>query len=125
MVEDTFTPVSYDVRDGNVGGLGLQKYDFGQFYASKTFFDPVKQRQILWGWVAEEGGAPHAGEDWSSLRLLAFSLAIPPCRLGFFGEFPRRYWRFSFHPVGPGLDASPIRLPLISSKLARWLLRSF
>lgn len=27
------------------------RYDFGQFYASKTFYDPVKKRQILWGWV--------------------------------------------------------------------------
>jgi beta-fructofuranosidase len=50
MKEDTFTPISYDVRDGPPQGLGLQKYDFGQFYASKTFYDPKKQRQILWGY---------------------------------------------------------------------------
>lgn len=32
---DAFEPLSYDVHDGSTDGLGLQKYDFGQFYASK------------------------------------------------------------------------------------------
>lgn len=32
---DAFKPLSYDVHDGSTAGLGLQKYDFGQFYASK------------------------------------------------------------------------------------------
>ena len=31
MGADTFAPVSYDVHDGSTAGLGLQKYDFGQF----------------------------------------------------------------------------------------------
>ena len=80
MKEDTFTPVSYDVHDGSTDGLGLQKYDFGQFYASKTFYDPAKKRQILWGWVAEEGPAPHPGEDWSSIQSLPRSILIDPVR---------------------------------------------
>jgi beta-fructofuranosidase len=29
-------------------------YDGGIFYASKTFWDPVKNRRILWGWIAED-----------------------------------------------------------------------
>jgi sucrose-6-phosphate hydrolase SacC (GH32 family) len=78
MKEDIFTPISYDVHAGNVQGLGLQKYDFGQFYASKTFYDPAKKRQILWGWVAEEGRAPHQGEDWSSIQSLPRSVLIDP-----------------------------------------------
>jgi len=78
MKEDTFTPVSYDVHGGSTGGLGLQKYDFGQFYASKTFHDPAKKRQILWGWVAEEGGAPHKGEAWSSIQILPRSVELDP-----------------------------------------------
>ncbi|KAJ4813637.1 hypothetical protein LUZ62_026203 [Rhynchospora pubera] len=28
-------------------------YDYGNFYASKTFYDPVKKRRILWGWSNE------------------------------------------------------------------------
>ncbi|XP_076953524.1 beta-fructofuranosidase, soluble isoenzyme I-like [Bidens hawaiensis] len=33
-------------------GLGL-RYDYGKFYASKTFYDPSKQRRVLWGYVGE------------------------------------------------------------------------
>lgn len=29
------------------------RYDYGNFYASKTFFDEAKQRRILWGWSNE------------------------------------------------------------------------
>ncbi|XP_042434353.1 beta-fructofuranosidase, insoluble isoenzyme 3-like [Zingiber officinale] len=29
------------------------RYDYGNFYASKTFFDPKKNRRILWGWANE------------------------------------------------------------------------
>nr|XP_023882795.1 beta-fructofuranosidase, insoluble isoenzyme CWINV1-like [Quercus suber]POE72610.1 beta-fructofuranosidase, insoluble isoenzyme cwinv1 [Quercus suber] len=32
--------------------LGL-RYDYGKFYASKTFFDSLKNRRILWGWLNE------------------------------------------------------------------------
>ncbi|KAL6651117.1 hypothetical protein ACP70R_010042 [Stipagrostis hirtigluma subsp. patula] len=33
-------------------GIGL-RYDYGKFYASKTFYDPVLRRRVLWGWVGE------------------------------------------------------------------------
>lgn len=75
---DTFTPSSYDVHDGSPAALGLQKYDFGQFYASKTFYDSAKKRQILWGWVAEEGSSPHSGEDWSSIQSLPRTVSLDP-----------------------------------------------
>jgi beta-fructofuranosidase len=29
------------------------RYDYGNYYASKTFYDPVKRRRILWGWANE------------------------------------------------------------------------
>ncbi|XP_031504935.1 beta-fructofuranosidase, insoluble isoenzyme 1-like isoform X2 [Nymphaea colorata] len=29
------------------------RYDYGKFYASKTFFDSQKNRRILWGWINE------------------------------------------------------------------------
>jgi sucrose-6-phosphate hydrolase SacC (GH32 family) len=44
----------------------------------RTFYDPAKKRQILWGWVAEEGSAPHKGEDWSSIQSLPRSVEIDP-----------------------------------------------
>ncbi|KAH7516564.1 hypothetical protein FEM48_Zijuj10G0148400 [Ziziphus jujuba var. spinosa] len=34
------------------GWTGL-RYDYGNFYASKTFYDPLKHRRILWGWANE------------------------------------------------------------------------
>ena len=46
--------------------------------ACRTFYDPKKKRQILWGWVAEEGSAPHEGEDWSSIQSLPRSVEIDP-----------------------------------------------
>ncbi|CAM6007311.1 unnamed protein product [Sphagnum balticum] len=33
-------------------GIGL-RYNYGKFYASKSFIDPVKQRRIIWGFVNE------------------------------------------------------------------------
>ncbi|KAI4384727.1 hypothetical protein MLD38_002842 [Melastoma candidum] len=47
-VNDTWTPddASMDV------GIGL-KYDYGWLYASKSFYDPVEKRRILWGWINE------------------------------------------------------------------------
>ncbi|PHU24504.1 hypothetical protein BC332_09611 [Capsicum chinense] len=46
--KDIFIPdnVSLDI------GLGY-RYDYGKFYASKTFFDSVTNRRILFGWVNE------------------------------------------------------------------------
>ncbi|CAI8614871.1 unnamed protein product [Vicia faba] len=29
------------------------RYDYGNFYASKSFFDPSKNRRVLWGWANE------------------------------------------------------------------------
>jgi len=42
---DSFTPTSGDIHDNN------QKYDWGSFYASKAFYDPKKDREVLFGWV--------------------------------------------------------------------------
>ncbi|KAG2573602.1 beta-fructofuranosidase 1-like [Panicum virgatum] len=45
---DSWTP---DDAASDVG-IGL-RYDYGKFYASKTFYDPVLRRRVLWGWVGE------------------------------------------------------------------------
>ncbi|KAL1340820.1 hypothetical protein AAHE18_09G042100 [Arachis hypogaea] len=31
----------------------VQRYDYGKFYASKTFYDGAKKRRVLWGWINE------------------------------------------------------------------------
>jgi sucrose-6-phosphate hydrolase SacC (GH32 family) len=42
-------------------------YDGGQFYASKSFYDPKKDRQILYGWIAEDGG-PADSNGWQGVQ---------------------------------------------------------
>ncbi|TYI32892.1 hypothetical protein ES332_A04G093900v1 [Gossypium tomentosum] len=46
--EDKYVP-----DNASVDGWAGLRYDYGNFYASKTFFDPAKRRRILWGWVNE------------------------------------------------------------------------
>ncbi|KAL6988444.1 Invertase, partial [Sarracenia purpurea var. burkii] len=61
-----FYPVSTDSKNGldtSVGegnikhilkvSLDVTRYDYGNYYASKTFFDPIQNRRILWGWANE------------------------------------------------------------------------
>ena len=51
-------------------GIGL-RYDWGRFYASKTFFDPQKQRRVLWGWISEtDSEIADIAKGWVSLQVL-------------------------------------------------------
>ncbi|EEF41066.1 Beta-fructofuranosidase, cell wall isozyme precursor, putative [Ricinus communis] len=47
-VQDVYTPDT-----GSIDGDGGLRYDYGKFYASKTFFDSAENRRILWGWLNE------------------------------------------------------------------------
>ncbi|XP_019196235.1 PREDICTED: beta-fructofuranosidase, insoluble isoenzyme CWINV1-like [Ipomoea nil] len=49
---DRFTPETAVFLEN---GWGL-RYDYGKYYASKTFFDSAKNRRVLWGWVNESTG---------------------------------------------------------------------
>ncbi|PSS11511.1 Acid beta-fructofuranosidase [Actinidia chinensis var. chinensis] len=49
-------------------GIGL-RYDYGKFYASKSFFDEKKDRRVLWGWIPEtDGEHVDVKKGWSSLQ---------------------------------------------------------
>jgi len=49
-------------------GLGL-RLDYGKYYASKSFYDPLKQRRILWGWVGETDSEQNdLRKGWASLQ---------------------------------------------------------
>lgn len=49
-------------------GIGL-RYDWGKFYASKTFFDDKKNRRILWGWIGEtDSESADILKGWASLQ---------------------------------------------------------
>ncbi|KAH7565489.1 hypothetical protein JRO89_XS09G0217300 [Xanthoceras sorbifolium] len=50
--------------------LGL-RYDYGKFYASKTFFDHEKNRRILWGWINESSSvADDVKKGWSGIQAI-------------------------------------------------------
>ncbi|XP_010262080.1 PREDICTED: beta-fructofuranosidase, insoluble isoenzyme CWINV3-like isoform X2 [Nelumbo nucifera] len=45
------------------------RYDYGKFYASKSFFDPAKNRRILWAWVNEsDSESEDIKRGWSGLQ---------------------------------------------------------
>ncbi|KAG8057846.1 hypothetical protein GUJ93_ZPchr0002g23393 [Zizania palustris] len=49
-------------------GIGL-RYDWGKFYASKTFYDEAKRRRVLWGWVGEtDSERADVTKGWASLQ---------------------------------------------------------
>eukprot|EP01138_Halocafeteria_seosinensis_P014222 gb/GECG01014521.1/.p1 GENE.gb/GECG01014521.1/~~gb/GECG01014521.1/.p1 ORF type:complete len:531 (+),score=49.42 gb/GECG01014521.1/:1-1593(+) len=41
-------------------------YDYGTWYASKSFYDPVNRERVLWGWIPEDG--PLDGRDWAGTQ---------------------------------------------------------
>ncbi|RWW88709.1 hypothetical protein BHE74_00002402 [Ensete ventricosum] len=47
------------------------RYDYGNFYASKSFYDPGKKRRILWGW-ANESDSAHADKEkgWAGVQAI-------------------------------------------------------
>ncbi|MCO5604635.1 hypothetical protein L7F22_058805 [Adiantum nelumboides] len=61
---DSFLPANNALD----AGIGLQ-YDYGKYYASKTFYDGGKGRRILIGWVNESSSSENdIAKGWSSLQ---------------------------------------------------------
>lgn len=57
-------------------GIGL-RYDYGTFYASKTFYDQDKHRRILWGWITEsDSEAADVKKGWASLQCVPRTLVL-------------------------------------------------
>lgn len=53
-------------------GIGLL-LDYGRYYASKTFYDPEKERRILWGWINEtDTESDDLRKGWASLQVWIF-----------------------------------------------------
>lgn len=46
------------------------RYDYGKFYASKTFYDDAKKRRVLWGWVNESSvQEDDIKKGWSGIQV--------------------------------------------------------
>lgn len=69
---DLYTIGVYDrVSDTYIPDGPGMRYDYGNFYALKTFYDPIKKRRIVWGW-ANESDSMNAdkAKGWSGIQVL-------------------------------------------------------
>ncbi|GKC06569.1 fructan 1-exohydrolase IIb [Tanacetum coccineum] len=59
-------------QNGLSSGNSLNlRYDYGQFYASKSFFDDAKDRRVLWAWVPEtDSQEDDIAKGWAGLQSL-------------------------------------------------------
>nr|QNU13186.1 cell-wall invertase [Paeonia suffruticosa] len=85
---DYYTVGTYDKNkdryipdNTSVDGWGGLRYDYGNFYASKSFFDDVKNRRILWGWANESDTATHDVEKgWAGIQLIPRTVRLDSSR---------------------------------------------
>ncbi|XP_059457939.1 beta-fructofuranosidase, insoluble isoenzyme CWINV1-like [Corylus avellana] len=60
---------------GQVDNDSGLRYDYGKFYASKTFFDGAKNRRILWGWINESSSVEDdIKKGWSGVMAIPRSI---------------------------------------------------
>ncbi|KAL1557308.1 beta-fructofuranosidase, insoluble isoenzyme CWINV1-like isoform X1 [Salvia divinorum] len=78
---DYYVLGSYDDETDEFGVVGVDfmddvvqlRYDYGVFYASKTFYDDARKRRVLWGWVTE---ADDVERGWSGLMSFPRSVLL-------------------------------------------------
>ncbi|KAM5579418.1 hypothetical protein ABKV19_009275 [Rosa sericea] len=62
---------------GSVESDSGLRYDYGKFYASKTFFDSAKNRRILWGWINESSSVNgDVKKGWSGLQAIPRTIVL-------------------------------------------------
>ncbi|CAN1837110.1 Fructan 6-exohydrolase [Linum perenne] len=97
--KDVFKPDNGSIQNG-FSGL---RYDYGKYYASKSFYDGKKNRRVLWGWVNESSRVEDdVKKGWSGVMAI-----------------PRRMWldnsgnQLHIQPVEEikRLRMNPVRLP--------------
>ncbi|KAK1404706.1 beta-fructofuranosidase, insoluble isoenzyme 1-like [Heracleum sosnowskyi] len=60
------------------GWAGL-RLDYGNFYASKSFFDPAKKRRVIWAWANESDTAEHdVAKGWAGIQLIPRTILLDP-----------------------------------------------
>ncbi|XVE75937.1 hypothetical protein DITRI_Ditri12bG0132100 [Diplodiscus trichospermus] len=67
--------VDKDLVDGWEG----IRLDYGNYYASKSFFDPAKNRRIMWGWANEsDTAADDVRKGWAGIQTIPRKLWLDP-----------------------------------------------
>ncbi|KVI04418.1 Glycoside hydrolase, family 32 [Cynara cardunculus var. scolymus] len=57
--------------------LNSLRFDYGKYYASKSFFDPVKCRRISIAWVTEsDSEADNIAKGWAGLQVIQDSYSL-------------------------------------------------
>ncbi|KAL1562248.1 beta-fructofuranosidase, insoluble isoenzyme CWINV1-like [Salvia divinorum] len=70
---DEFNVVGFDFMDDRV----QLRYDYGNFYASKSFYDAAKKRRVLWSWILEGDSEANSIErGWYGLQALPRSVLL-------------------------------------------------
>ncbi|KAI7733870.1 hypothetical protein M8C21_031319 [Ambrosia artemisiifolia] len=65
----------YDVDVNFLDSKRSLRYDYGRFYASKSFYDSEKKRRILWSWVNEgDTDLDAINKGWSGLQSIPRSI---------------------------------------------------
>ncbi|KAL9227694.1 hypothetical protein vseg_003351 [Gypsophila vaccaria] len=70
---------STDVKHVLKVSLDLTRYDYGNFYASKSFYDPDKRRRILWGWANESCSDQESVlKGWAGIQAIPRTVWMDP-----------------------------------------------
>ncbi|KAL3825745.1 hypothetical protein ACJIZ3_021774 [Penstemon smallii] len=75
----TYKNDKYVPDEGMIDGWNGLRYDYGNFYASKSFFDPSKNRRILWGWANESDTQDNdVKKGWAGIQLIPRTIVLDP-----------------------------------------------
>ncbi|XP_041998022.1 beta-fructofuranosidase, insoluble isoenzyme 1-like [Salvia splendens] len=69
----------YIPDEGMIDNRNGLRYDYGNFYASKSFFDPSTNRRIVWGWANESDSVnDDVNKGWSGIQLIPRTISLDP-----------------------------------------------
>ncbi|KAI3682410.1 hypothetical protein L1987_82375 [Smallanthus sonchifolius] len=83
---DYYTIGKYDTKqdlyipdEGMIDGWAGLRYDWGNFYASKSFYDPSKNRRVIWGWVNESSTVEESVKrGWAGIMSIPRAVWLDP-----------------------------------------------
>ncbi|PHU06416.1 Beta-fructofuranosidase, insoluble isoenzyme CWINV4 [Capsicum chinense] len=65
---------------GSIDSWKGLRLDYGNYYASKSFYDPSKNRRVIWGWSNESDIYPEDdnAKGWAGIQLIPRKLWLDP-----------------------------------------------